>query len=234
VTSTLQRRDIEAFDCERGRCSHLVNGSGSRRCRPRIRHAGGRPPPRPASGYAVCRGKGSVLPTALTICAKLVTERANRNSQDACRVSAVAAAMLYCVDDQVALNLRDRLSDKGGKPEFSARLSGPGASSPTLTKVACWLPHLTPSKTVVFAEAQCRQPRWSKLDRFGSEFVTLSRKPVTRVNDRSHSADGLTAWDASEPRAGCARCRGSNPPPAGAPVPPLRHPARVFVALACP
>jgi hypothetical protein len=175
-----------------------------------------------------------VLPTALPICAKLVAERANRNPQDYRRVSAVAAAMLYCVDDQVALNLRDRLSDKGGKPEFSARLSARGASSRRLTKVACWLPHLTPSKAVVFAEAQCRQPRWSKLDRFGSEFVTLSRKPVTRVNDRSHSADGLTAWDPSEPRAGCARCRGSNPPPAGAPVPPLRHPARVFVALACP
>ena len=152
-----------------------------------------------------------VLPTALSVCAQLVAERANRNSQDACRVSAVAVAMLHCVYDQVAFDLRDRLSDEGGKPECSARLSARGASSRRSTKVACWLPHLTPSKAVVFAEAHCRGSRWSKLDRFRSEFVTVSREPVTRVNHRSHSADGLTAWDASLPAGGGARCRGSDP-----------------------
>lgn len=131
----------------------------------------------------------SDLPTVLAVLAKLIAERANRYPQDDRRVSAIAAAMLHGVDDQVAFNLRDRLSDKGGNPESSACLTARGVSSRRLTKVTCWLPHPNCSKAIVLALAHCRRSTWSKLDRFRSEFVTLSRNLVTRVNDRRHSAE---------------------------------------------
>jgi hypothetical protein len=91
-------------------------------------------------------GKLLGLPTVLAVLAKLVAERANRYPQDDRRVSAITAAMLHRVYDQVAFNLRDRLPDEGGNPESSACLAGRGVSSRRSTKVTCWLPHPNSSK----------------------------------------------------------------------------------------
>ena len=135
-----------------------------------------RPPPRPACGIDhLPKGRLLGLATVLAVFAKLVAERANRYPQDDRRVSAIAAAMLHGVDDQVAFNLSDRLSDKGGNPESSACLAARGVSSRRLTRVTCRLPHPNCSKAIVLALAHCRRSTWSKLDRFRSEFVTLSR-----------------------------------------------------------
>ena len=142
------------------------------------------------------------LPTVLTVFAKLVAERANRYPQDDRRVSAIAAAMLHRVYDQVAFDLSDRLSDKGGNPKSSACLAARDVSSHRLTKVTCWLPHPNCSKAIVLALAHCRRSTWSKLDRFRSEFVTVSRNSVTRVNDTRHSDDGLPIDVATSPLPG--------------------------------